>query len=205
MKQRHFIDSHKGATFLWVLWCIWFFNQGSNTTAWVYLGLHGTYGVLWLLKSRLFGDSKWDARTGLPYGLAIWCALSLYWLSPWIICSVPVHAPAWWIGMCVALNVLGVFFHFTADMQKFATLQERRGLITTGLFSRCRNPNYFGELLIYLGFSLLAMHWIPLAALALFVGGLWLPNMIRKDRSLSRYPEFAAYRKRSALFIPFVL
>jgi steroid 5-alpha reductase family enzyme len=29
--------------------------------------------------------------------------------------------------------------------------------------------------------------------------------MIRKDRSLSRYPGFEAYRRRTRLFIPFVL
>jgi hypothetical protein len=40
--------------------------------------------------------------------------------------------------------------------------------------------------------------------LALFVLFYWLPNMRRKDASLSRYPEFAAYRQRSWLFIPFV-
>jgi hypothetical protein len=33
----------------------------------------------------------------------------------------------------------------------------------------------------------------------------WPPNMRRKDRSLSRYPEFEAYRQRTKLFIPFVL
>ncbi len=205
MKQKHFIDSHKGATFLWVLGCIWYYEQWHNVTAWVYLGLHGTYGLLWLLKSFAFGDPKWEARTGLGYGLVIWGSLSLYWVSPWIICSFPVQAPAWWIGTCVAVYVFGVFFHFTADMQKSATLAVQRGLITTGLFARCRNPNYFGELLIYLGFSLLAMHWIPLAALSVFVLGFWVPNMIRKDRSLARYPEFEAYRKRSALFIPYLL
>jgi hypothetical protein len=46
------------------------------------------------------------------------------------------------------------------------------------------------------------MHPLPLLALALFVAFVWLPNMRRKDASLSRYPEFAAYRARSKLFIP---
>lgn len=89
-------------------------------------------------------------------------------------------------------------------MQKHVQLSLRPGLITTGMFARCRNPNYFGELLIYLGFASLARHWAPLAALGLFVIAIWIPNMLKKDRSLARYPEFAAYKKRSALFIPFL-
>ena len=38
--------------------------------------------------------------------------------------------------------------HFTLRMQP--------GLIEDGLFARTRNPNYFGELLIYSGFALSA-------------------------------------------------
>jgi len=48
------------------------------------------------------------------------------------------------------------------------------------------------------------MHWLPILLLALFVAVYWLPNMRRKDRSLARYPSFAAYRARSKLFIPWV-
>jgi steroid 5-alpha reductase family enzyme len=64
--------------------------------------------------------------------------------------------------------------------------------------------NYFGELLIYGGFGLLAMHWLPILILALWVAAFWLPNMHKKDASLSRYPDFAAYKQRSKLFIPFI-
>jgi steroid 5-alpha reductase family enzyme len=78
----------------------------------------------------------------------------------------------------------------------------RGHLLTEGLWSKVRNPNYFGELLIYAGFSSLAMHPVPLVALALMVAFVWMPNMRRKDASLSRYPEFAGYRARTRLFIP---
>ena len=60
------------------------------------------------------------------------------------------------------------------------------------------------ELLIYLGFGLLPMHGIPVAALGLMVAFHWVPNMLRKDRSLARYPEFEAYAKKSWRFIPLV-
>jgi protein-S-isoprenylcysteine O-methyltransferase Ste14 len=89
-------------------------------------------------------------------------------------------------------------------MQKHTALKLHPGLITDGLWSRTRNPNYFGELLIYLGFGLLAMHWLPLLVLGLIVAAYWIPNMRKKDRSLSRYPGFAAYRERTKLFIPFL-
>ena len=101
---------------------------------------------------------------------------------------------------------MGVFFHFGSDMQKHATLTARpKELITTGFFRLSRNPNYFGELLIYLGFGLLAMHWLPIAILAGWVGGGWIPRMVKKDRSLARYPEFSDYKRRTRMPVPFVV
>ena len=205
MKQRHFIDSHKAATGLFVLALIAIYDQWDNPTAWVYLALHGTYGLLWVLKSRIFPDKQWEQPTSFAYGLVIWTGLTLYWIAPWLITSQHVQAPPWYLGLCIAIYALGVFWHFASDMQKSMFLKLKPGhLMTDGLWSRLRNPNYFGELLIYLGFGLLAMHWAPLIVILLFVLIVWLPNMRRKDRSLARYPDFASYKARSKLFLPFV-
>ena len=89
-------------------------------------------------------------------------------------------------------------------MQKHTSLALKPGLITSGLWSRLRNPNYFGELLIYLGFVAIPMHWLPLSALGAMIVGYWVPNMLKKDASLSRYPEWAEYKARSWRFIPLV-
>jgi len=50
----------------------------------------------------------------------------------------------------------------------------------------------------------LAADWIALFALIFFIGYIWIPNMIKKDKSLSRYPEFDDYSKKSKRFIPFI-
>jgi len=207
LRQKHFIDSHKGATPLTVLICMACYSQWDNPTAWLYLATHGLYGLLWVLKSRTFADKQWEQPCGIGYGLVIWGGLTLYWLTPWLICSKAIHAPPWLMGLSLSMFGLGVFFHFTSDMQKHVTLSLRSGLIHDGLWARSRNPNYFGELLIYAGFGLLAASWawIPALVLGAFLVAVWIPNMRKKDRSLSRYPEFAEYKKRSKLMIPFLL
>lgn len=206
MKQKHFIDSHKGVTLMALLGLIFYFGQQENPTAWVYAALHGTYGLLWVLKSRIFPDKNWEQPASLAWGLGIaWPGLTLYWLPGFLINYQGAHAPAWLLGLVVSLNILGVFFHFVADMQKHTTLRLRPGqLISDGLFARVRNTNYLGEFLIYLSFALLAQHWLALLPLTLYIGIAWIPNMLKKDKSLSRYPEFAAYKKNSNLFIPFL-
>jgi steroid 5-alpha reductase family enzyme len=205
MKQKYFIDSHKGVTFLAIISMIAWFDQWQNPTAWVYLALHGTHGLLWVLKSRVFPDQQWESEKGLLYGLYIWAGLSLYWIAPWIITSRGVQAPAWLFGLAVSLHTFGIFLHYAADMQKSIELKYNPGqLITDGLLSRTRNLNYFGELLIYLGLGLLAMHWLPILVIGVYLVVIWFPNMLKKDKSLSRYPEFAEYKRKSKLFIPFL-
>ncbi|MFZ4842992.1 methyltransferase family protein [Mycetocola saprophilus] len=204
MRQRHFIDLSKGLTAFVVLALIAIYGAWDNPVAWVYLGLHGGYGFLWLLKSRIFPDPQWEKRTSLGMGIAYFLVLALYWIAPWLIVSgISPRAPGWYIGVCVLMFVFGIFFHFVSDMQKHVALQLRPGvLITTGMFARVRNPNYFGELLVYAGFSLLAVSVIPIIVLLLVIVAVWIPNMRRKEASLSRYPEFADYCRRTKLLLP---
>jgi steroid 5-alpha reductase family enzyme len=100
------------------------------------------------------------------------------------------------------LNITGVFLHFASDAQKYYTLKHKTGLITEGFFAKCRNPNYLGEVLIYLAFSILTQHWLPFLIQGLFIAMIFVPNMLKKDKSLSRYPEFAEYKENSGLFFP---
>ena len=51
---------------------------------------------------------------------------------------------------------------------------------------------------------MLAEHLIPIAALSLFIIIIWIPNMIKKDKSLSKYDKFQDYKKNTNLLFPFI-
>ena len=188
-----------------VLFLIYLFGRWDNSTAWIYLALHGSYGMMWVLKSMIFPDKTWDAKCSIWYGLYIWAGLTLYWISPWIIMSFNVDNHSAYNGLCITLFAMGVFFHYASDMQKHTHMKlQPSTLITDGMMARCRNTNYFGELLIYVSFALLSHHWIPFAILALFILIVWFPNMRRKDSSLSRHEGYEEYKKRTSLLIPFI-
>jgi protein-S-isoprenylcysteine O-methyltransferase Ste14 len=89
-----------------------------------------------------------------------------------------------------------------ADAQKFYTLRLQKGLIGDGLFGRTRNPNYLGEILIYVAFAILSWHWLPFVVIAGWVFGFFLRNMRAKDRSLARHPGFASYKARTGMLFP---
>jgi steroid 5-alpha reductase family enzyme len=158
--------------------------------------------MLWLLKESIFPDRQWQQPVGWPKAVVGFLVLALYWLAPFLLISSGVVPPLPLVAVAIALNSLGVFLHFGSDAQKHFVLKLQPGLIEDGFFARCRNTNYLGELLIYLSFALVAMHWLPYGVLASFGLGVFLPNMRKKDESLARYPGFAAYRERSGLLLP---
>ena len=118
-------------------------------------------------------------------------------------CFLPVAeaAPATLAGATV-LYVLGVVLMMASDAQKFFTLKVRRGLITDGFFARVRHPNYLGEMMLYASFAVVAGHWIPWVVLAWVWGGVFVPNMLRKEASMARHPGWAAYRARTGFLLP---
>ena len=93
---------------------------------------------------------------------------------------------------------LGVFEHLNSE----ANLKLKKDLIKEGFFKNIRNTNYLGEILIYLSFAILSMSSIPLIILAIFFSIVFLPRMIKKDKSLSKYDSFEEYKKKSGLILP---
>ena len=201
MKAKHFSNLHKGTTAIVVL-ALMFAYDNFTLGPWVYLALHGTYGLLWLLKDRIYPDKQWEMEVGLGQGAFIFVFLLLYWVAPFLLISSGSVPPLPLVAAAIALNILGVFLHFVSDAQKYYTLKYRSGLITEGFFARCRNTNYLGEVLIYVAFAMLAQHWIPFVILGIVAAMIFIPNMLKKDKSLSRYPEFAAYQAQSGLIWP---
>ncbi|WP_163130831.1 DUF1295 domain-containing protein [Agarivorans sp. Alg241-V36] len=201
---RHFINAHKIATPFVVLGLMYVYDFWG-VLAWVYLALHGTYCALWMIKEYSFRDKRFEQDIHpVAGGIFVFGMLGAYWLAPYIIISEQLSAPAWLMAFAASVTIIGIFFHFVSDAHKHAVLSIKKGLITTGLFSRTRNPNYFGEMLIYAGFAMLAQHWVPLLALA-YWWTFFVRNMLKKDQSISRYPEFADWKKRSGLLLPKLL
>ncbi len=206
LKFAWVIDVQKGATLLFV-GALMLAYRNFSTVAWVYLALHGTYGLCWILKDVAFPDPSWQRR--ITFGgafMSVAMVLGPYWLFPFLLVSGvlgPRAGPGLpLLALCIGLHTLGVAVMLSADCQKYFTLRLRRGLIDDGMFRTTRNPNYLGEMMVYGSYALLVGHWIPWAVLAWVWLGIFLPNMLNKDASLSRYPGWAAYKARSGLLIP---
>lgn len=201
MKIKYPINLHKGLTFLFVF-ALMAIYQNFTTPAWIYLALHGSYGIMWILKDALYPDKQWEKEVPIISGILGFIVLGAYWIAPFILISSGKEVTSPLLAAAIAMNLIGVFLHYSSDAQKYYTLKYQKGLITEGFFARSRNPNYLGEVLIYFSFAMLAQHWLPFLVLGGFFAGIFVPNMLKKDKSLSRYPQFEAYKNNSSLLLP---
>ena len=59
------IDFQKTGTFpLLALLIAWYHN--TSTAAWIYLAMHGSYGLVWMVKDLAFPDPAWQRRVPSP-------------------------------------------------------------------------------------------------------------------------------------------
>ncbi len=201
MKLNQVINAHKGLT-LFVVFGMMYFYDNFTVSSWVYLALHGTYGILWLLKERIFPDPYFKDELSKITALIGFIFLGSYWVAPFLLISSKAVVPNPLIALSISINIIGAFLHFASDAQKYFTLKLKKDLITDGFFKKSRNTNYLGEVLIYLSFSILSMSLIPFLILGIFFILLFIPRMIKKDKSLTKYDSFKDYKKSSGLIFP---
>jgi steroid 5-alpha reductase family enzyme len=127
-----------------------------------------------------------------------------YWGSAYLITSrsPSIEAPSWLMAACTLTYAVGVATTLVSDAQKYYTLRVKRGLIDDGMFALVRHPNYLGEMSLYGAFAALSQHPAPWAVLSYVWLLVFLPNMLAKERSMSRYPTWAAYYARTGMLLP---
>ena len=166
------------------------------------------YGFCWILKHFAFPDKAWEKKVTIGGGLmAFLLVLALYWVFPFLLISDVLGseqkiASVSLLSLAISIHTLGVVIMMVADCQKYYTLKYHQGLIKEGLFKYIRHPNYLGEIMLYSAYAMIVQHWIPWAILAWVWIGVFLINILRKEASMSRYPEWKEYKKKTGMLIP---
>lgn len=119
-----------------------------------------------------------------------------------------------WAGL--TMWVVGMLIEMRADRQKrtFRKQPQNAGrFITTGLWAWSRHPNYFGEILLWVGVTLIALPVLsgwqyvtlvsPLFVILLLTRVSGIPMLeARSDKRWGDDPEYQAYKARTPLLIP---
>ena len=204
VKFAHVINLQKCTSLFFCLGLCWWFNNYS-TTAIIYAALHGSYGLCWYIKHLTFPDNSFEIRITIPSAIMGWVSiLGPYWISPWIIVTQNVNCSNLHLCIAIILFVVGVVVMMVADAQKYYTLRIKKDLITDGFFKHIRHINYSAEMLIYFSMATLSKHWLPMMVLLVIWSFIFVPRILNKERSMSRYDEWSNYKKNTRALIPYV-
>ncbi len=85
-KLATIINIQKAGSLPFFALLIWFYSTrteaATSATAWIYLALHGGYGINWLIKDLLFPDPKWQQRSTIEVHGRPAVAVTVGYLSP---------------------------------------------------------------------------------------------------------------------------
>ena len=121
------------------------------------------------------------------------------------------------LGIGGIIWFIGFSFEVIADEQKrqFKKNDSKRGMfITTGLWSISRHPNYFGEILIWIGMAVISFPVLIGWQYATLVSPLFVILMLTKvsginlleenaDKKWGNLNEYQTYKTNTAVLIPF--
>ena len=116
------------------------------------------------------------------------------------------------LGVAIGLEVVGVAFaiwareHLGRLWSGTVTLKEGHHIVQTGPYRLARHPIYTGMMTAFIGTALARGNVAALVALALFAAGIARKITIEETMLGERFgDEYAAYRKKVAAIIPFIL
>ena len=207
MKANYLINIQKCTTALWIGSLMWFFDSFTYTSC-IYLSLHGTYGIVWMIKEAAF-PNKGLASTDLDTAATVFTSLLIflpgYWTIPLLALQNHEEASLILITIAITSYIIGIVIMMVSDCQTYWILKYRPGvLITEGMNTYIRHPNYTGEILLYSSFCLLSRHWISWMILLFSCTIVFFPFNMKKEKSLSRYPNWKEYRKMSGMYLPWI-
>jgi steroid 5-alpha reductase family enzyme len=119
-------------------------------------------------------------------------------------------------GVAVLVTAVAIAIEATADQQlrRFVIEHPRKqggAILRTGLWSRSRHPNYFGEMLFWWGLFVFALAaapawwWTIVGALAMTAMFRFISLPLIERRMEARRPGWAAYAETTPLVIPRIL
>ena len=196
------VNIQKGGT-IFIMYLLMLYFDNFSTGAYTYLSLHGSYGIIWVIKDIIFPDKSMHVKTCLIPAGALISLLFLYWgIGFEMMYGLGIQEPSnMRIFLCFIIYSFGLVFMLCADLQKCLILKYKKILVNNYFLAWNRNTNFLGEIMIYFSFAfivgriecylLLIFVWITF-----FAGRIYL-----KEKSLQKKKGYDLYVQNSYLIL----
>lgn len=229
LRTERFFDLTGSATFFVISVVLVLLTPMPDARSWILAGMV----MLWAARLGSFlamrvhkagSDGRFDEIKGSPLRfLQVWVIqgawVSLTAAAAWIAISTDAASrpPLGWLSIVgVVVWALGMVIEIVADAQKSAFRKDpsnRDEFIRTGLWSRSRHPNYFGEIVIWVGVFITAApvltgwQWVavlsPLFVILLLTRVSGIPLLeARAEKKWGDRADYIAYRDSTPVLVP---
>ena len=227
LKTEHFYDLTGGATYLAVIVFAFMQSEQHDLRSIILACLVAIWAIrlasfLFLRVRNQGSDSRFDVIK-----LNFW-RFSIAWTVQglWVLITAGAAIAAitssqkvdfGWIGVLgLAFWLIGFLLEAVADNQKRMFRQQKnthKEFIQTGLWARSRHPNYFGEILLWIGVAIIAYPALYQWQLVTLVSPLFVILLLTKisgislqenqaDERWADNSDYQAYKKRTPVLIP---
>jgi steroid 5-alpha reductase family enzyme len=227
LKTEHFYDLTGGATYLAVIIFAFLNSEQQDLRTFILTLIVAIWairlaGFLFLRVRKQGSDSRFD-----DIKINFW-RFSIAWTVQglWVLITAGAAIAAitsshkvdfGWIGASgLLLWLIGFSMEAVADNQKRVFRQQkdtRKEFIQTGLWSRSRHPNYFGEILLWIGVAVIAYPALYQWQLVTLLSPLFVVLLLTKisgislqeaqaDERWAENSDYQAYKKRTPVLIP---
>ncbi|AKV86840.1 hypothetical protein AKG07_11640 [Microbacterium sp. CGR1] len=229
LRTERFFDLTGSLTFLAISVALVLMTPLPDARSWILAAMV----ILWAARLGSFlamrvhkagSDGRFDEIKGSPVRfLQVWVIqgawVSITAAAAWIAISTDAasRAPVGWLTVVgIIVWVAGMTVEIVADAQKSAFRADPRHkdeFIRTGLWSRSRHPNYFGEIVIWVGVFLTAApvlagwQWVailsPLFVILLLTRVSGIPLLeARAEEKWGDRADYVEYRESTPSLIP---
>ena len=177
---------------------------------------------LFLRISRAGHDRRFDNVKSNPVRFLLAWTLQALWVvmtaaAAWAVITGGNRSPLGAVGIIgICIWALGMIIEIVADRQKsqFKSDPENDGrFINVGLWSWSRHPNYFGEIVLWIGVAIVAIpvlhgwQWVtlisPVFVAFLLIKGSGIPPLEKMaDARWGGQEDYEAYKRRTPVLIP---
>ncbi|AQY03004.1 DUF1295 domain-containing protein [Microbacterium foliorum] len=229
LRTERFFDLTGSLTFLAISVALVLLTPMPDARSWILAAMV----ILWAVRLGSFlalrvhkagSDGRFDEIKGSPVRfLQVWVIqgawVSITAAAAWIAISTDAaaRAPIGWLTVVgIVVWLLGMTIEIIADAQKSAFRADPKNkdeFIRTGLWSRSRHPNYFGEIVIWVGVFLTAApvlagwQWVailsPLFVILLLTRVSGIPLLeARAEKKWGDRADYVEYRENTPSLIP---